>query len=90
MQTIFFLSGKSNLSTLIRNIGDNLNKSKVKVNCLKYKTFVKSFNLEKLELVRMDIEGYEQFLIPQILETTPNCNILFEVHSVNYEEKFNF
>ena len=36
----------------------------------------------------MDIEGYEQFLIPQILETTPNCNILFEVHSVNYEEKF--
>ena len=83
-----FLSGKSNLSTLIRNIGDNFNKSKVKVNCLKYKTFVKSFNLEKLELVRMDIEGYEQFLIPQILETTPNCNILFEVHSVNYEEKF--
>ena len=41
-----FLSGKSNLSTLIGNMGDNFNKSKVKVNCLKYKTFVSETDTE--------------------------------------------
>ena len=72
-----YLSGKSNLSTLIRNKNKSykLSGNKVKVECLNYKTYIDNFNLNKLELVRMDIEGYEQFLIPQIIETTPKCNI---------------
>ena len=85
-----FLSNKSNLSTLINKNKDQLVESteKIKVRCLRYQDFLKESNTEEFDFIRMDIEGYEQYLIPQIIETNPNCKILFEVHSINYRKEF--
>ena len=86
-----FLTDKSNLSTLInkKNQLPKKKQKKVKVQCLSYKDFLEESKLKSLDLVRMDIEGYEQYIIPQILEINPNCKILFEVHSINYSKEFN-
>ena len=81
---------KSNLSTLIQPKSKK-NKSKVNkktINCVRYKDFINSINNQKIELIRMDIEGYEQYVIPQIIKINPNVKILFEVHSVDYDEEF--
>lgn len=85
-----FLSNKSNLSTLINKNKNQLikNDKKIKVKCLRYKDYLKELNIDEFDFIRMDIEGYEQYLIPQIIENNPNCKILFEVHSVNYNVEF--
>lgn len=83
-----YLSNKSNLSTLINLTSEGGEKEKVKVKCLKYQDFLNSLEIDSFDFVRMDIEGYEQYLIPQIIDSNPNCKILFEVHSVKYTKEF--
>ena len=63
-------------------------KEKVKVKCLRYQDFLNLLEIDSFDFVRMDIEGYEQYLIPQIIDSNPNCKILFEVHSVKYTNEF--
>ena len=87
-----YLSEKSNLSTLINKTtlksNDKIFNKKVKVKCQRYEEFLKNSELDSFDFVRMDIEGYEQYLIPQIISNNPKCKILFEVHSINYRDEF--
>jgi len=83
-----YLSEKSNLSTLINNTTLKSKDEKVKVKCQRYEDFLKNSEIDGFDFVRMDIEGYEQYLIPQIISNNPKCKILFEVHSISYRKEF--
>lgn len=87
---IYIAKANSNLSTLCRR---GLSK-KDKYKSLKIKTrTIDSLNLEELNFIKMDIEGYEVEVLSGGLETldrTPNCKILMEVHPQFYGEDNNF
>lgn len=79
---------KSNLSTLVpRSEPGTFSNSEI-VDVLTFEDYLVSIGEKSVDMVRMDIEGYEEFIIPQILKNNPKCIILFEVHSVQYSKQF--
>ncbi|HUS49027.1 MAG TPA: FkbM family methyltransferase [Candidatus Paceibacterota bacterium] len=87
---IYLAKTNSNLSTLCKT---GLSK-KDKYKSLKIKTrTIDSLNLEELNFIKMDIEGYEVEVLSGGLETfrrSSNCKILLEVHPQFYSEERNF
>ena len=88
-----YRSKKSNLSSLINheflfNSASESESFKESIKTITYKYLIDEIERSDIYLIRMDIEGYEQYVIPQIIKCTPNAKILFEVHSLDYGEDF--
>ncbi len=85
----FGLSQKTNLSGFV----DNKKVDSISVKCVKLDNFSDLKN-EKINLIRMDIEGYECMVIDgmkELLERSNDIKIMMEVHPTVYDEgKFNF
>jgi FkbM family methyltransferase len=87
---IYFAKTNSNLSTMCKKGFSK--KDKYKSFKVKTKT-IDSLDLEELNFVKMDIEGYEVEVLSGGMETfkrSSNCKILLEVHPQFYSEDKDF
>jgi len=87
---MYMAKTNSNLSTMCKKGFSK--KDKYESFMVKTRT-IDSLNLEELNFIKMDIEGYEVEVLSGGLETfkrSPNCKILMEVHPQFYGEENDF
>lgn len=87
-ETIFFESSSSFGGSLHDSHNpDEINKTKIPVALINLKEWIVKHNPTKF-LLKIDIEGEEESVIPHILPVLPNtCAIFFETHSIDGKKK---
>jgi FkbM family methyltransferase len=96
-QKLFYTAKKSNLCSLIHRLG--VNNASITVNCTTIPKMLKEHKLEKVNLIKMDIEGGEVLALRgarDFLAGAKDLSILMEVHphlytkDLSLEEELNF